>query len=701
MIMKRFLSITAAVLVLSSCKKTDDTPVDPTPPTPPTPPVVAPIDPNTLTIPVTSAQINGAFNYTKKKDVHPRLFFSAAEAAQIVTSSASDPFAKPTYDDVIARADALIGTAVLNYGLDGANLRITNIHTVSNDHLPYLVLAYQFTKNAKYAQRAWDQLNAMCSWPDWGANRHFLDAGIASKAVGMAFDGLYDWLSSAQRIQLYNALRNFAIGPGKNQIDNGSGPFKWYETDDNWNGICHGGMIMAALATYEMDTTFNSALIASCANGMLKYLQSFDPDGASEEGLSYWSYGLSNTFLALESMKRVLGATLGLTNPAGFRKTGYFPYHVTGPAGTASFGDDYLYVGKDFRFLSNFWFSKFFNDANMAKTHYDMCQSINASRPRKMNGWTDLLFYDKQLVNAGSSFSLDNSGYVNGVDFAYLHDAPNDPNAVYVGMHAGANNASHGHLDAGSFFIHGQGEVWAQGNLGLESPYPSDYFTVTQPSYNAPANSTPNTRGRYYYYRVRTEGKNCLVFNPDARPEQDPAGAPVMERNGNDGTGGYYVANLTSAYNRDVSSYKRGIKLNRAGKVVTVQDEFKPSAASTVYWLMHSPATDGTTISADGKLATMVKNGRTFYARIVSPANATFEKVNRSTTMVNYLPETQMLFSSVMSGRNGVNQWYGKLQIKLTGLAAGAQTTIRVDFSPSSNATVAPLAGLDNWTTSN
>jgi hypothetical protein len=190
---------------------------------------------------------------------------------------------------------------VLNYGLDGANLRITNIHTVSNDHLPYLVLAYQFTKNAKYAQRAWDQLNAMCSWPDWGANRHFLDAGIASKAVGMAFDGLYDWLSSAQRIQLYNALRNFAIGPGKNQIDNGSGPFKWYETDDNWNGICHGGMIMAALATYEMDTTFNSALIASCANGMLKYLQSFDPDGASEEGLSYWSYGLSNTFLALES----------------------------------------------------------------------------------------------------------------------------------------------------------------------------------------------------------------------------------------------------------------------------------------------------------------------------------------------------------------------------------------------------------------
>lgn len=671
------------------------------PPVSQVPLTIPPIDPSTLFIPITAAQVNGSFSFTKIKDIHPRLFFTIAEIAAIASSAQSDPFAKSTYDNIIARADALIGSPLLEYGLDAAQLRISNIHTISNDHLPYLVLAYQFTKNTKYASRAWDQLNKMCSFPDWGANRHFLDAGIAAKAVGMAFDGLYDFLTVAQRNQLYNALRSFVLGPGKNQIDNGTGPFKWYDTYDNWNGICHGGMIMAALATYEMDSVFNSSLIATCANGMLKYIKSFDPDGASEEGLSYWSYGISNTMLSLESMKRTLGATFGLTNQIGLRKTGMFPYYVSGPAGTASFGDDYVYAGKENKFLSYFWFSKFYGDANMAKTHFDMCQTINASRAVKMNGWMDLLFYDRNLVNQGAAASFPNSGYVKGVDYAYLFESTSNDNGLYVGMHAGDNTASHGHLDAGSFFIQGVGENWAQGNLGLQSPYPADYFTVTNPAYDAaPTNNAPTT-GRFYYYRVKTEGKNCLVFNPDARPEQNPKGSATLVKNENDNFGGYYIIDLVSNYSRDVKSYKRGIKINRTGKSISIQDEFIPTSTSTVYWLMHSAATDGAIIGSDGKTATLFKNGKTFYARIVSPASATFTKIDRSTSGINYLSETNAIFSSIMSGKNSSNPYYGKLEVKLTGVVGNAATTIRIDFQATPPSTATPLVAMENWTTNN
>jgi hypothetical protein len=697
--MKRFSHYLISLVLITACSKKIETVV--TPPTPPAPPVVPIVDPNTLSVPVTATQVNGSFSYTKIKNVHPRLHYTAAEISQIGTAAQIDPFAKPTYDNIIARADALIGSPLLDYGLDAAQLRISNIHTISNDHIPYLVLAYQFTKNTKYASRAWDQLNRMCSYPDWGANRHFLDAGIAAKAVGMAFDGLYDYLTVSQRNQLYNALRSFVLGPGKNQIDNGTGPFKWYDTDDNWNGICHGGMIMAALATYEMDSTFNSSVIATCANGMLKYIKSFDPDGASEEGLSYWSYGLSNTMLALESMKRSLGATFGLTNQAGLKKTGMFPYYVSGPVGTATFGDDYVYAGKENRFLSYFWFSKFYNDANMAKTHFDMCQSINANRTTKMNGWMDLLFYDRQLVNQGAAASFPSSGYIKGVDYAYLFESTSNENGLYVGMHAGDNNASHGHLDAGSFFIQGMGENWAQGNLGLQSPYPADYFTVTNPAYDAAPTNSAATTGRFYYYRVKTEGKNCLVFNPDARPEQNPKGIATAVKNENDNSGGYYIIDLTSNYSRDVKSYKRGIKMNRSGKYISLQDEFTPSTTSTVYWLMHSAATDGAIIAADGKTATMYKNGKTFYARIVSPAGASFSKVDRSPSTINYLTETGAVFTSIMAGKNSSNPFYGKLQVKLTGLAANAPTTIRIDFQATAPGTPSPLVPMDGWTTSN
>lgn len=656
---------------------------------------------STAVVPITDAIVQTCFDGVGKRDVHPRLLFTADDILRIKTNAASDLFAKANYDDVISRANKVLTDPLLSYGLDGAGLRIPSIHTFSNDQLPYLVLAYQFTKDARYALRCWQQLDAMRNWPDWGASRHFLDAGIAAKGVAIAYDGLYDYLSVTQRSQLAAAVRNFVLQPGKTQIETNTGAWKWYLSNDNWNGICHGGMIMAALAIYETDAAFNSKVISLATNGILPYMQSLGPDGASEEGMSYWSYGLSNTFLAFESLKRCLSTTYGLAEQPGFVKTGWFPYQMSGPVGTATIGDDYLYVGKTNKFLSYFWFSKYFKNANLAKTHYDACISVNALDAVKMNGWLDLLFYDKDLVNSGSSAVFPLDGYLRGIEYMYLQENINNDNALYVGMHGGDNSSSHGHLDAGSFFIQAQGETWAQGNLGLESPYPSDYFTATAPSYNAASTNTAQTRGRFYYYRVKTEGKNCLVFNPDARPEQNPTGIATVVSKANDGIGGYHIIDLSSVYSRDVSTYRRGIKLNRNNGFISVQDEFTPNKGSTVYWLMHSPATDGLAISANGKTATMTKNGKTFFAVIQSPSNAVFERVDRSTSQINYLTETSPIFSSIMAGKNTPNQWYGKLQIKMVGLTANTPVTLRVDFVRSLGTTTTPLSSLSSWTTAN
>ncbi len=651
-------------------------------------------------LPISPATVQECFSGMKIKDIHPRLLYTAQEIDQIKVNVQTDLFAKATYDNIITKANSVLATGLLNYGLDAAGLRITSIHTFSNDQLPYLVLAYQFTKDTRYALRCWQQLDAMCSWTDWGANRHFLDAGIAAKGVGIALDGLYDYLTPTQRLRLYNGVKAMVLLPGKTQIETNTGVWQWYLSNDNWNGICHGGMIMAALAGFEFDSTFNSNVIAQASNGINKYMQSLEPDGASEEGMSYWSYGLSNTFLALESMKRCLSTTYGLAENAGFVKTGWFPYYMSGPAGTASLGDDYLYVGKSNKVLSYFWFSKYFNNSSLAKTHYDACLSVRSADNDKMNGWTDLLFYDKNLVQQGSATSFPLYGYLKGIEFMYAQENTTD-NSLYVGMHGGNNGASHGHLDAGSFFIQALGETWAQGNLGVESPYPADYFTITNPLYTAAATNTATTSGRYYYYRVRTEGKNCLVFNPDARPEQNPLGIAILSGNNADATGAYYITDLKSCYSKDISSYKRGVKLNRNTGVITIQDEFTPLVNSQVYWLMHSPATDGLQISANGKTATMIKNGKTYYAIIQSPTNAVFEKIDRSTTQINYLAETNSIFSGIMTGKNSMNQWYGKLQIKLTGLPAAVPVTIKVDFVKSTSATTQALASLANWTTSN
>lgn len=427
-------------------------------------------------------------------------------------------------------------------------------------------------------------------------------------------------------------------------------------------------------------------------------MNSLEPDGASEEGLSYWDYGLSNTILAFESMKRCLSSTFGLTSKNGFKKTGWFPYNMSGPVATTSIGDDYLYNGKAYKLTSYFWYGSFFNDANFAKTHYDACNNINVNKTDKMHGWIDLLYYNKSLVDKGAGYIFPLNGKFAGVDYMFISEN-NTESSMYIGMHGGDNNASHGHLDAGSFYIQSLGEIWAAGNLGRENTYPADYFNITAPLYNDVTTRTANTPGRFYYYRIRTEGKNCLVFNPDARPEQNPIGKATLLKESNDNSGGYYIIDLTSNYLRDVTNYKRGIKLNRAKAIMTVQDEFTPIVKnSTIYWIMHSPATDGLSISIDGKVATLSKNGKIYYARIQSPAEATFSLTNRSTNSINYLSETKDIFNQIMLNKNGFNNYYGKLEIKLTNISSS--TNISVDFT-ANNMNGNILKTLDSWTSSN
>lgn len=641
-------------------------------------------------IPIDKYSVQKGFQKSGVEGVHPRLFYNETRIAEIMNTVNGDrKFAAKTYADIMNQAKALLNAPLKNWQLDGTNLRITTIHDVGNTDLPILALAYLFTKDATYAERCYRQMQAMCSWKDWGASRHFLDTGIGARGFAMAYDAIYDYLNENQRKELVGGLRRLALEPGRLQIETGQGQaWAWYNANNNWNGICNGGLICAALAVYETDPEFMSHLIALASNKMMIYMQSFEPDGASEEGMMYWSYGLTNAFLALEAMQRNLTTTYGLTDLNGISKTGWFPYHVSGPVGTATFGDDYLYYGKTNKFLSFFWFAHFFNDVNLAKKHFDECMS----RQGMMNGYHDLLFYYPEQVSQGAQSEMPLQGYLKGADYMYISENNSDINAFYVGMHGGNNNANHGHLDAGSFNIQANGECVFIGNLGKPDPYPADYFNETAPYYESAPTTVANTTGRFYYYRVRSEGKSCLIFNPDARPEQNPKGtARLINQSAND-NGGFYVLDMSDVYKRDADKYIRAIKLNRATQTVTIQDEFTPKkSGSTIYWLGHTSQTGSLTLSTDRKVATCLKNGKTTQIRIVSPAGAGFDVVPNSETDINYLNETRSIFSSVMKQKNPINRWYGKLQIKLQNISNPTTITVEITNNNVNNNSSIPI----------
>jgi hypothetical protein len=499
---------------------------------------------------------------------------------------------------------------------------------------------YQLTGDTLFARRIVNQFKKLNDFPDWGANRHFLDAGIGGFDFALAYDALYAFLTAEEKKMMRSAVLKYVLIPGKEQLQK---RIWWSTANHNWNGICNGGIIMAALSMYEEDPKEMSEIIALAINALPKYIQSFDPDGQSDEGLMYWGYGLMYTTIAMESMQRVLGTSFGLDQFTGFKKTGWFPAFVSGPVSSLNIGDDPIKNGKSRSF---FWFAKNNNDTALAKMQYDLCKESN-----EMN-WMDMLYYNPKMVRSNLKNNIPLENHIHGIELMSLRSGW-DNNASFISLHGGYNNANHGHLDAGSFDLQANGEIWAYGNLGRdEYTYPGYFSKTTLPSYTD-TNLIQSDAGRWHFYRLRAEGKNCLVFNPTVRPDQNEMGIATLLNKNIGINESSFTIDLTNCYTRDVSSYTRKILLNKSTTAMTVKDEFVSKDTSTVWWGMHTKA--DITIWPKSNSALLQQNGKKMLVTIKSPSNAVFQVLDAS-----YLPGELFPFT-----KNSLNVGFKKLAIHL------------------------------------
>jgi hypothetical protein len=128
--------------------------------------------------------------------------------------------------------------------------------------------------------------------------------------------------------------------------------------------------------------------------------------------------------------------------------------------------------------------------------------------------------------------------------------------------------------------------------------------------------------GRWDYYRTRAEGHNTLVINPGRSPDQDPAASARISRCHFSPDLAWAIADLTPAYARQACKVWRGLALMNRRQVL-LQDEIETSQPAEIWWFLHTPA--HVRLSADKKSAILTQNSRRWEARLVQPANATFE----------------------------------------------------------------------------
>ena len=485
---------------------------------------------------------------------HPRLLATTDDFAQLKKRIAANSQLQSWHSNLQNQAQALLKQPPSRYEIpDGLRLLATSRRVVNRVYT--LALLYRLDGDQRYAERAWQELAAAASFPDWNP-RHFLDTAEMTHAFAIGYDWLYDVWTPEQRATLRQAMVEKGLKPALQLYRAHS---SWTRVRHNWNQVCNGGIGMGALALADVEPQLAGEIMHDALESIQLAMAEFAPDGAWKEGPGYWDYATSYNVVFLAGLQTALGGDFGLSQIEAFKDTGLFPIYVTGPLGRtfnyADGGDHAIFAPK-----CSGWRDKF-------KQPVLAWYERRATTPTAL----DLLWYDPAGTSPKAA-GLPLDKYFRGAEVAVLRSDWENPQALFVGFKAGDNKANHSHLDLGSFVFDAAGVRWAM-DLGADDYNLPGYFGGQ----------------RWTYYRLRAEGHNTLVINPAAAPDQDPAAKTQITRFESTPKRAFAIADLTPAYAKNASRVWRGIALLDREKVV-VQDEIRADKPVELWWFMHTPA---------------------------------------------------------------------------------------------------------------
>lgn len=87
--------------------------------------------------------------------------------------------------------------------------------------------------------------------------------------------------------------------------------FWWQKGSNNWNAVCHQGVIGSALAQCD-DIEMLTEMLFRMREGLPHFLSGFGPDGGSSEGPGYWDYGFGWFAMLNEQLELHTGGELSL-----------------------------------------------------------------------------------------------------------------------------------------------------------------------------------------------------------------------------------------------------------------------------------------------------------------------------------------------------------------------------------------------------
>jgi hypothetical protein len=424
-----------------------------------------------------------------KNAPHPRMYLNSAKVAAI-KQGLHTVYAIP-WGETQKRADALVGTHPPTYSenrdLSGDALWWEmDVAT----RLPFAALAYVVTGEKKYFETAKEWTLASCSYPHWGTGTRDggdLAAGLMLLGVSVTYDWLYHDFDEATR----QTIRRTLIERGDLMFRQ-SKKQSWkdhYLQNHMWVTLAGLGAAAAALYDDAEAGEQASAWMRVCLDKFGRTEVLLGPDGASHEGLTYWSLGVDGLLRFWNLAADLLGDNV---RSEWWKNTGYYrlylslPRHAWTPKNlTVDFGDSIRvdWVGPNYllRRLAAMnhdgyiqWLAQE-TEADSNCDRFGSCwldpiwfdPSVKAKSPAALPTLRN--FPDMGIVSARTDWSGDETLLAFKCGPALGHQA-----TAVLDHDAGAG---HVHPDANHFVLFGQGE-WLMRDDGYRFKVTSHHNTL-------------------------------------------------------------------------------------------------------------------------------------------------------------------------------------------------------------------------------
>lgn len=538
-----------------------------------------------------SVPLTGILSTLKKE--HPRLMLHNDRLAELKNLRKTDAVLDKYINAIIASSNTILSKPALKRELIGP--RLLNVSREVLLRVSSLALSYRISGDKKYLDGAVSNMKTVCAFTDWNPS-HFLDVAEMTHGVALGYDWLYNDMNVEDRTIIREGIKKQGLNEYKKRVS------EWWNTaENNWNQVCHGGLIVGALAIAETDPSYAQELIPNAIKNLPIALKNYAPDGLWYEGPAYWSYATEYLSYSLAALKTALGSMSELEKSSGLAQTGFVPMICASPNyGFFNFADAAENSKSDaspaFLFLANQY-----NNANISNYLHEIIKNRNLLAQPYHVVWY------KAPTNGVAARPLDT--YFKGkVEAVIFRSAWNDPNALWLGIKGGVNSSEHSHLDLGNFELEAGGVRWAR-DLGSDDYNLDGYWSM-------------GVNGkRWTYYRLNSFSHNVPLLGN--KNQYELAKAQFIQTDLNTNTPSATL-DLTEAYKDFSSKTARTIRMIDNRKAFLIEDDFNLIKTTDLAWGVTTANSIEILRGGKAHLRNSTITTRWLEAEIISPIGAEF-----------------------------------------------------------------------------